>query len=95
MTVEIRIGRATDLPRLVEIYNHYVVNTIMPRHFIQTGAAAGMPDAVIQEIMAEVLAQVPAALEQVRQDLTPGFPQQILTSIGNGVLHRADLLRNQ
>jgi len=75
--------------------NHYVVNTIMPRHFIQTGAAAGMPDAVIQEIMAEVLAQVPAALEQVRQDLTPGFPQQILTSIGNGVLHREDLLRNQ
>ena len=27
MSVEIRAGRATDLPRLVEIYNHYVVNT--------------------------------------------------------------------
>lgn len=73
--------------------NHYAVNTIMPRHFIQTGEAAGMPGAVIQEIMAELLAQAPAALEQVRQELPDGFPERVLTSIGNGFLHRADLLR--
>ena len=75
--------------------HHYLVDTIMPRHFIQTGEAAGMPDAVVHEIMAELLAQAPTALEQVRQGLPDGFQEGILTSIGNGLLRRANLLRIQ
>lgn len=73
--------------------NHYVVDRIMPRHFIQTGEAAGMPAALVQEIMAELLAQAPKALEQVQRELPAGFPQRIPTSIGNGFLRRAKRLR--
>lgn len=73
--------------------NHYVVDRIMPRHFIQTGEAGGMPAVLTQEIMAELLAQTPKALEQVQRELPAGFPQRILTSIGNGFLRRAKRLR--
>ena len=92
-TGQIRHNRM-KLALAVGANNHYVVNTIMPRHFIQTGEEAGMPGAVVQEIMAELLAQAPEALEQVRQELPQGFPQRVFTSIGNGVLHRANLLRD-
>jgi serine/threonine-protein kinase HipA len=79
----------------VGTHNHYVVNTITARHFIQTGEAAGMPGAVVREIMAEVLTQAPAEFEQVCQELPGDFPKPVLTSIRNGFLHRADLLRIQ
>ncbi len=68
--------------------NHYVVDTIFPRHFIETGEAAGIPAATTQNILSEVLAQTPAALEATRQELPASFPAAILDSISNGMLHR-------
>jgi len=68
--------------------NHYVVDTILPRHFIQTGEAAGIPAATTLDILSGVLARAPAALEATRQDLPASFPEAIVNSIGNGMLHR-------
>jgi serine/threonine-protein kinase HipA len=68
--------------------NHYVVDAILPRHFIQTGEKAGIPAATTQDILFELLARVPTALEASRQDLPAGFPQAIVTAIHNGILRR-------
>jgi len=68
--------------------NHYVMDQIMPRHFIQTGEAAGIPAATIQDTLSELLARVPAVLEATRQELPDGFPEGIVNSIYNGMLHR-------
>lgn len=68
--------------------NHYVVDTIMPRHFIQTGETAGIPAATTQDIFLELQARVPGVLEAIRQDLPDGFPNTIIDSIYNGMLHR-------
>jgi serine/threonine-protein kinase HipA len=67
---------------------HYIIDTIMPRHFIQTGEAAGIPVGLTQGIMSELLAQAPIALEQTWQGLPPSFPKNISNAIRNGVLHR-------
>jgi serine/threonine-protein kinase HipA len=68
--------------------NHYVVDTILPRHFIQTGEAAGIPAATTQDILHELQARVPAALEATRRDLPAGFPDAIVKAIYRGMLGR-------
>lgn len=68
---------------------HYVINTIVPRHFVETGEAAGLPAAMTREIMSELAEHVPAALETASRQLPSSFPEIILNSIRNGVLHRA------
>jgi serine/threonine-protein kinase HipA len=68
--------------------NHYVVDTILPRHFIQTGEKAGIPAATTQDILFELLARVPTALEATLQDLPAGFPQAIDAAVRNGMLRR-------
>jgi len=67
---------------------HYVIDTILPRHFIQTGESAGIPRSTTHDIMSELLTQVPAAIEKVRQELPPFFPKPLLRSITNGMLRR-------
>ena len=72
---------------------HYVIDTIMPRHFIQTGEAAGIPAALTQHIMSELLAQTPVALEQTWQELPPSFPESIFNAIRQGILHRLEKIK--
>jgi serine/threonine-protein kinase HipA len=72
---------------------HYVIDTIMPRHFIQTGELAGVPGGTIREIMSELLTQVPAAIEKVRRELPASFPKSLLESIANGMLRRLSLMK--
>jgi serine/threonine-protein kinase HipA len=68
--------------------NHYVVDTILPRHFIQTGEAAGFPGDLTKEILCEVSAKAQSAIEKARQALPESFPEGIFNSITNGMLHR-------
>jgi serine/threonine-protein kinase HipA len=68
--------------------NHYVVDTILPRHFIQTGESAGISAATTQDTLRELQARVPAALEAVREELPAGFPEDIVNSIYKGMLNR-------
>lgn len=72
--------------------NHYVVDAILPRHFVQAGEAAGIPAEMTQGILSELLAQAPAALEQARQELPPPFPGHIVNAISEGVVHRLGLI---
>jgi serine/threonine-protein kinase HipA len=71
---------------------HYVVNTIAPRHFIQTAAAAGIGEVAMMQIFNEVSNSADAALETVLQSLPAEFPAPVADSISNGFSARLRLL---
>ncbi|MBN9085191.1 MAG: toxin HipA [Rhizobiales bacterium 65-9] len=73
---------------------HYVVDSIMPRHFIQTAANAGMGERLVSSIFEELLAQAPAAIEQVIASLPEAFPAEVADSIGNGFKARLRRLKD-
>lgn len=67
---------------------HYRLHEIMPRHFLQTAAGAGMPVAVVQAILGEVADCMPAALDAVCNTLPADFPDAIRDAVSGGVAHR-------
>ncbi len=71
---------------------HYVLDTILPRHFIQSAQQAGMPATTIDEILAELADQVPKAIEAATEQLPDDFPRQIRTSIVQGLKARHEVL---
>ena len=73
---------------------HYVVNEIMPRHFLQTAASSNMGESIIREIFEELLDQGETAVSSVRNDLPPGFPEQLLESVTKGFRQRLRLLEH-
>ena len=59
---------------------HYVIISIMPRHFLQTAAAAGVSATLVEGILDEIERGGAAAVETALNGLPPGFPQEIATS---------------
>ena len=73
---------------------HYVVNEIMPRHFLQTAAASSMGESIVREIFEELLDRGEAAVSNVGDDLPPDFPEPLLESVTNGFRRRLRLLEH-
>jgi serine/threonine-protein kinase HipA len=67
---------------------HYRLHEIMPRHFIESAAQAGMPAEVVQSIVDELKTDMPAALDAVCNELPDDFPESIRNSICNGARER-------
>ena len=67
---------------------HYVVGGVMPRHFVQTAAKAGIGAGLVTAIFDELRTQIPAAVEQVTASLPKGFPAEVADSVSNGVKAR-------
>jgi serine/threonine-protein kinase HipA len=63
---------------------HYVVDSILPRHFIQTAARAGIGASVLQAIFDDIQATAQTAIEQVARSLPATFPEEIAASIIGG-----------
>lgn len=63
---------------------HYVVDTVMPRHFIQTAAKAGIGASIVERAFAEIRATAKPAITQVRHELPEGFPTAVANSIIDG-----------
>ena len=70
---------------------HYVIDSIMPRHFVQTAKTCGVSPAVVIGIFDELNATGPAATARVLSGLPPGFPEELTRSITEGVLKRLKL----
>lgn len=73
---------------------HYVVNEIMPRHFLQTAAASNMGESIVREIFEELLERGEAAVSNVGDDVPPDFPEPLLESVTKGVRRRLRLLEH-
>ncbi len=67
---------------------HYRLHEIMPRHFIQSAAQAGMPAAAVQAMFDELKADLPDAIDAVCNELPNDFPADIRDSICDGARAR-------
>jgi serine/threonine-protein kinase HipA len=71
---------------------HYVLDTILPRHFVQSAEQAGMPARAMEDIMQALADRVPKAIEEAIERVPDGFPRQISASIVAGLKERHQLL---
>jgi serine/threonine-protein kinase HipA len=70
---------------------HYVIDSIMPRHFLQTAASSGVPTAVVRGILDEIESDAGRAIEATLNDLPSGFPEGIVGSVIEGIRRRLRL----
>lgn len=73
---------------------HYVVDTIVPRHFIQTAEKSSVSGAVIEEVCAELNATAEKAIDATLASLPRGFPDKLAASITGGMRSRLRLLKH-
>lgn len=71
---------------------HYVVHTILGRHFVETGDKCGLPTKLVSDIMQEVGDTAKASIDAVIAGLPTGFPGHVAQSIAVGAERRIDLL---
>lgn len=74
--------------------NHYRLDEIRLRHFVQTGKAAGLPKRQIHAVLEEVADTALDAIGHVEQDLPPGFPEWIPHAVKDAVMERVGRLQN-
>jgi len=82
---------AMKLAMAVGDSRHYVIDSIMPRHFLQTAASAGVPASLVQGILDEIENDTDRAIDAAVNDLPPGFPERIVSSVIEGVRRRLRL----
>ena len=70
---------------------HYVIGTILPRHFLQTAKKCGVPPAVVLDIFDEIADTAPAAIDTALAGLPKEFPEAIAQSIIEGLRGRLKL----
>jgi serine/threonine-protein kinase HipA len=73
---------------------HYVIDEILPRHFIQTAIKAGVPATTVISIMEELLAASDKAVATVLDALPTGFPEPLADNIAGGVATRLRVMQH-
>lgn len=68
--------------------NHYRIDGISGRHFLQTAAVAGLPKTMAQATIEDVAGTAVRALERVEGGLPRRFPEFIHESVSKVVKHR-------
>ena len=71
---------------------HYVMNTILPRHFTQTAVREGIPALMVDEICRDLAAGAQPAIETVLGSLPPRFPGELAHSVIDGMRARLRLI---
>jgi serine/threonine-protein kinase HipA len=72
---------------------HYRLKEIQPRHFYQTGQKAGLGKRDMDDLFADLLAKVDAALATVAEQAgLAGVPQTTLEPIRDGVKRRIRMI---
>ena len=71
---------------------HYVVHTIVGRHFVQTAGACGLPDNMVIDLIAELTDTAVATIDRTLAALPKGFPEAIAASIAGGAKQRLKAL---
>lgn len=72
---------------------HYRMRQIAPRHFYQTGESAGIGRQTIESILDELHEGALTAVDSVLSKLPREFPEEIASSISDGIKRRVHLLR--
>ena len=67
---------------------HYTVESITPRHFIQTAELCGIPAKITSDLIEEMWKNAPKALNRTLSNLPKDFPKKIAASISDGINRR-------
>jgi serine/threonine-protein kinase HipA len=67
---------------------HYAIDDIMPRHFLQTAAEAGISVRLTTSIFDALIANASRAVDQVLSALPKGFPTGMAAPIAAGFSDR-------
>ena len=87
---EIRHNRM-KLAMAVGDRRHYVIDEIMPRHFLQMAANAGVPASLVQGILDEIENDTDRAIDAAVNDLPARFQERIVSSVIEGLRRRLRL----
>lgn len=68
--------------------NHYKMDEIQGRHFIQTAQRAGLPDYIAKDALEEISNTVEKAVQHIEGKLPPDFPEEIHASVMRGMKSR-------
>ena len=71
---------------------HYLIDSLAPRHFVETAASAGVAPGRVQAIFDEIAAAADRAIEAACAELPPGFPESIVASVIEAVRRRLGVL---
>jgi serine/threonine-protein kinase HipA len=80
------------LAMVVGEHRHYRIDEIVPRHFFETAKLCGIGESIIKQLIAEIIAQSPAAIAATRSDMSKTFPVDLLNSILGGYEARLKFL---
>ena len=67
---------------------HYRIDDVQGRHFLQTAARAGLPEAMARAALDEIVKNAEMALKAVEDQLPSGFPEKLHLSVRKGFLTR-------
>ncbi|QCP50816.1 type II toxin-antitoxin system HipA family toxin [Trinickia violacea] len=65
--------------------NHYQIDKILPRHWFQQGRQAGLGEAAVQDIIAEVVDRTESVIDVANDGLPPSFPAAVADAILSGL----------
>jgi serine/threonine-protein kinase HipA len=71
---------------------HSIVHTVAGRHFVQTATSAGLPDKMVDDVMAEFCDTAASSIDRTLAALPKGFPEKIAASIADGAKRRLTAL---
>jgi serine/threonine-protein kinase HipA len=61
--------------------NHYKMEEIHGRHFVQTAQKAGLPDYIAKEALEEISVTAEGAMQILEEKLPSDFPEEIHASV--------------
>jgi serine/threonine-protein kinase HipA len=67
---------------------HYVIKTVVPRHFIESAVKGGMGRKAALDVLDDLHAAVPTALSGALANLPPGFPEGLAETVAKAVQGR-------
>ena len=71
---------------------HFMMESIVGRHFVQSAVKAGLGRAIALEVIEDVLETGPEALKRIMAALPKGFPAAVAEPIAEGVRSRLQQL---
>jgi serine/threonine-protein kinase HipA len=72
--------------------NHYRINEVVRRHFLETAKVVGLGQDLADSAIDEILDRIGGAIERTKTQLPAGFPKAILNSLVDGLFGRAETL---
>jgi serine/threonine-protein kinase HipA len=85
--------RQLRLAMSVGTNRHYRVGDIHGRHFVQTGAEAGLPKAIVRAAIEEIADSAEKAMDRLEGALPAGFPEGMHASVRGAMAARLRNLR--